>query len=688
MKNLTPRFTGNNSPLIIRASVFVRLAIACALVMGAAHARAQESARPLVKDKASSGDATQKKADGESNKIVREGIAVEFNVSPVARDGRAAAELIEGEDARVEFKITDTTANRPVTTLRPAAWMDFKHGNQAGDAKGCREKIQSFLQGSLAARPDVDLNSYYVLAMNREPNISVIDPLLGYGSTKLLTLIILNNPGEDWALSRDGKRLFVTVPMSNQVAVVDTATWKVTTYVDAGFRPARIAFQHDEKYAWITAKGISDAQSPGGLIAIDTATLKVVARIATGAGSHEMAFSSDDRFVYATNSDDGTVSVIDVQKLAKIKDVKVGKVASSLAFSALSKAVYAVDEIDGVITVIDSQTHAALARVNLAPGIRVIRFAPNSRWAIVVNSKTNTAQIFDASTNKVAHTFEVGPGPDQISFTTNYAYVRSVASEQVCMFPLMGLDKGGAIQVTRFPGGQVSPDRAGEITGPNAIVPAPEGGSVLIANPADQTIYYYTEGMAAPMGNFQNYRRQPRGLMVVDRSIRETSPGVYSTIIRMPASGSFDMAFLLDSPRVSHCFDVNVKPNLALRNKYPDKKLAVEYLIDDNRIRTGEKVSLRFKLRDPVSSEPKSGLKDVGIVTMLAPGPWHDRQQATSLGDGVYEVSFTPPEPGVYYVFIQCPSLKIKINELPYMILDGRQQPSQSGAKSSTDGKQ
>ena len=43
----------------------------------------------------------------------------------------------------------------------------------------CREKIQSYLTGSLRMRPEVDLNSYYVLTLNKSPDISVIDPLLG-----------------------------------------------------------------------------------------------------------------------------------------------------------------------------------------------------------------------------------------------------------------------------------------------------------------------------------------------------------------------------------------------------------------------------------------------------------------------------------------------------------------------------
>ncbi len=132
-----------------------------------------------------------------------------------------------GNDARVQFKITDTTTNKPVTGLRPAAWLDYRVKKQPIEQKECREKVRAFLQGSLGARPDVDLNSYFILALNKESSISVIDPIITFGTSKLFTLVLLSNPGEDWRLTRDGRKLFVTIPMSNHVAVVDTATWKV-----------------------------------------------------------------------------------------------------------------------------------------------------------------------------------------------------------------------------------------------------------------------------------------------------------------------------------------------------------------------------------------------------------------------------------------------------------------------------
>lgn len=606
-----------------------------------------------------------------SNRIVQEGIAIEFAIEPRNSGATHSTDLIGGETANVRFKITDTASNSPVTGLRPAAWLDYRESGQPTAAKECKEKIRSFLQGSLATRPEIDLNSYYILALNKEPTISVIDPLIGFGTSKLLALVFLNNPGEDWVLNRAGNRLFVTIPLSNQVAVVDTTTWRVLQSIEAGLKPSRLALQKDEKYVWAAEDSAGNGSS--GVVAIDASTHKVAARILTGAGRHEIALSPDDRFAFVSNQQDGTLSVIDVQKLAKIKDVKIGKTAASIALSPLSKAVYAIDETSGAIVVVDTQTYEIRAKLNLKPGPQVIRFAPGNRLGFVLNGQESRVYIFDASSNRLLQSVEVAAGPDQIVFTQNYAYVRSTSSDHVTLLPLTGLDKGEAVHPTEIPGGQTAPDKATRVAA-SAITPAPEGGSVLIANPGDQTIYYYSEGMAAPMGNFQNYRREPRAVLVVDHSIRETAPGVYSANINLPPGGNYDMAFLLDSPRVSNCFDLRVTPNPAIEKQYPDQPLEVQYLVQDTRIQTGKKTSVRFKLMDRATGTPKTGLEDVRVLTFLASGSWQERQWAAAVGDGVYEVSFVPPEPGVYYVFLQCQSLKIKLNQLPYIILDGRDQ--------------
>ncbi|HEX2271547.1 MAG TPA: YncE family protein, partial [Pyrinomonadaceae bacterium] len=275
---------------------------------------------------------------------------------------------------------------------------------------------------------------------------------------------------------------------------------------------------------------------------------------ATGAGHHDIAFGNDNKFAFVTNRDDGTLSIINVPKLKKLKDVKTGVPASSLAFSPLSKALYVNNDVDGSITVVDSASHEVLASIAAKPGITSVRFARGGRWGFAPNPKQSIVYIFDASTNRVVHEQAIADGPDQIAFTDNFAYVRSRGSEQVSAIRLATL--GGKPDVVKFPGGQKAPSSSSVFAASaDAFVAAPEPGAMLISNPADKMIYYYSEGMAAPMGNFQNYRRTPRAVKVVDRSLREESLGVYSTTARLPKEGIYNVSLLVDSPRVVHCFE-------------------------------------------------------------------------------------------------------------------------------------
>src|SRR4029453_6226493 len=238
-------------------------------------------------------------------------------------------------DAVVRFRLSDAATGTPLSGVYPAAWMDrMGEGETAGDGH-CVGKVEEFLGGSLFNRPAVDLNVYYVLALNQDATITVVDPLFGYGGTQLLALVELDSPGEDWALTADRRRLFVSMPESNRVAVVDTASWKRVASLEVGPRPGRVALQPDGAYLWVAL------DVAGGVAVVDAANLRMVTRIPTGRGRHDLALSDDSRFAFVTNQEEGTVSIIDVAKLAKVRDVETGAGPVSVSFSPLAKAAHA-----------------------------------------------------------------------------------------------------------------------------------------------------------------------------------------------------------------------------------------------------------------------------------------------------------------------------------------------------------
>jgi hypothetical protein len=334
----------------------------------------------------------------------------------------------------------------------------------------------------------------------------------------------------------------------------------------------------------------------------------------------------------------------------------------------LSHSFY-VAHAGGSIVAIDAKTHAVASRLRAQPGLTALRAAPGGRWLFAVNRAKDAVHIADASRNRLSYTLQVGKSPDQVSFTEGNAYVRSLESDQVSVIALGQLGEGKEVARSEIPGGQLFPARSGKTSRAAAIVAAPEPGAALIANPSDQLIYYYMEGMAAPMGSLSNYRRTPKAVLASDRGLRETSPGVYAGTVPLPASGTFDVSFLLDSPRIAHCFEAKVSedPEASARRLAPT---AIVPLFSHAKVALGSPLRMRFRATDPVTRKTRPDLQDLQVVTAFAPGSWQDRQRARPLEDGTYEVTVTPPEKGLYYVHWQCRSLGVRFEQSNAVVFD------------------
>jgi YVTN family beta-propeller protein len=598
-------------------------------------------------------------------RFAKDGVVVDFSIERGGVPVSAKAPLLEGDFAEVTFKLTDAASGAPLRAQKPSAWMDIGGGAQ-GDAlatRECKDKIGLYMKGVVGIRPLVDLNGYFVLVLNRDPSITVIDPVVSMtGKTSLYASVVLKKSGADWARTFDHKRLFVTMPLAGEVAVVDTDVFKVTGNVPAGKAPTRAVLQRDGRYLWV-GNDTKDAAT-SGVTVVDAVALKPVAHVATGRGHHEIALSGDDRFAFVTNRDDGTVSVIDVARLAKVKDVKTGPVPISVAFSPLSQAVYVAAALEGKITVLDAARHEVLARIPAKPGLGPMRFSDDGRWGFVVNPGEHAVHVVDAGGNELAHTIPVDGKPYQVSFTPTYGYVRLLDSERVSMISVASLGAGKRPSVQSFAAGTGVPQGVPDLSLAESVSRATTENAVFVVDPVENSTYFYMEGMNAPSGSFANYGHQGRAVTVVDRSLKEVEPGLYSGKLRVPAAGRYDVAFLLDNPRLLHCFSAEAKENPALQEKLG--KIALEFLEAPPRAAAGTTLPVRVKLTDPRTHAARTGLRDVKVLHYRAPGRDRTEVLAREVGGGVYEAPVRLGAPGAYYLYVSVPSLRVRADELPF----------------------
>jgi hypothetical protein len=175
--------------------------------------------------------------------------------------------------------------------------------------------------------------------------------------------------------------------------------------------------------------------------------------------------------------------------------------------------------------------------------------------------------------------------------------------------------------------------------------------------------------MNAPMGAFRNYGHEARAIEVVDRSLREREPGVYTGRVKIPVAGTYDIAFLTDTPRFLHCFSTTVEPNPEV--KQTRAPLEVEFQIASPRVPVGSSTTLRLRLSDPVSGLPRGDIPDLSVLYYRSDGRGRTVVPARSLGDGLYEVDVKVATASTYYVFVGSPSEKVKYTDLPFATLMG-----------------
>jgi YVTN family beta-propeller protein len=572
--------------------------------------------------------------------VEKEGARLELRVT--GDNGR----LMDGEAATVELRISDVSSGQPLRGLRPAAWIDNRGvlAHPGGREASCRERVGAYLKGNVGSRPLIDLNGHYLLVLNRDPTISVIDPIVGIsGRTNLFTNILLPQPGADWTEHRQRRRLLVTLPRANQVALIDSETFKINALLNTGREPVRVVSQQSGPLAFTGNNGDATVS------VLDLASGKPLTTIAVGKGHHELQLVESANRLFVSNRTDQTLSVIDTTALNVLRTLPLSGTPSALAHSAVAEAVYIAAGREGRVLAFNARSGEAGVQAHLGSPVDGLYATPDGRTLLALATDNRQLFVLDAADLSIRHRITLPGAPFQIAFTGEYAHIRMYDTERVTLLPLSAINASSAPVLGGYTAGTGAPRRESVAVMAPTLAATPDGMAAVVVNPADGQLHYYMEGMNATAGSFRNYGHPPQAVRVTERALAERAPGTYVAQLRLPAAGTLSLALRLEQPRLAECFDFEVSGNASLEPQKAKLQSTLEPLAKPMAGEQPQTVRIRI-----TNENGKIESLPAGAQLRYYRAPGTDRRTATlrSAGDGVYEAELLFNQPGAYYLQI------------------------------------
>jgi YVTN family beta-propeller protein len=254
---------------------------------------------------------------------------------------------------------------------------DSVKSDKSADAIGVVDVAQRKLTGKIQAGSDPeefalskDGSKLYV--SNEDVKASSV---INIATGKVEHIIAVGQEPEGVATAPDGKRFYVTCEAGGDVYAIDTGSYTAVGHFKVNVRPRSMDFLPGGSLGFIPS------ESTGELNVVDTAALKVVKVIALPAGSRPMSVkvALNGRKVYSSNGRAGTVSVLDSRTYELLNTIKVGVRPWGMAISPDGKFLYTANGPSNDVSVVDLELNKEVARVK----------AGGSPWSVAVVPNTN-----------------------------------------------------------------------------------------------------------------------------------------------------------------------------------------------------------------------------------------------------------------------------------------------------------
>ncbi len=293
-----------------------------------------------------------------------------IHVSP---DGKTVYVALSGTPIEAPPRI-DAQGN-PVFERKKGGDDDDDAADKAADGIGVVNVATQKLTAKLNAGSDPE--EFALSKDGRRIYISNEDTktasVINIAAGKLEHIVPVGQEPEGVTTSPDGKRFYVTCEAGGDIYVIDTVSYAATAHFKVNGRPRSVALLASGSIGFIPS------ESAGELNVIDAVNAKVLKTITLPAGSRPMRvrLSPDEKRLYVSNGRAGTISVFDAHSYDLLDTIKVGTRPWGIGVSPDGRFLFSANGPSNDVSVVDLKTNREVSRVKAGAG----------PWGIAITSR-------------------------------------------------------------------------------------------------------------------------------------------------------------------------------------------------------------------------------------------------------------------------------------------------------------
>jgi YVTN family beta-propeller protein len=241
--------------------------------------------------------------------------------------------------------------------------------------------------------------------------IGVVDVAQG----KLTGKISAGSDPEEFSLSRDGTKLYVSNEDVKTASVINIATGKVEHIIAVGQEPEGVATTPDGKRFYVTC------EAGGEIYVVDTAGYTTIGHFKVNLRPRSMDFLPGGGIGFIPSESTGELNVIDTVnfKVLKVITLPAGSRPMSVKVAANGQKVYVSNGRAGTVSVLDSRTYELLNTIKVGVRPWVIALSPDGKFLYTANGPSNDVSVVDLEANKEIARVKAGMSPWGVTVVRN-----------------------------------------------------------------------------------------------------------------------------------------------------------------------------------------------------------------------------------------------------------------------------